>query len=104
MCAAFTRADHDLKAAGSSSGGLLCEAVFVITFFGKTDSEWRAWLIAARASKRLGNEAATDEYASYAVNRLSELEQKWGSEAYNSYLTRSDVMYFRKQTQQLLNP
>jgi hypothetical protein len=72
--------------------------------FGKTDSEWRAWLIAARASKRLGNEAAADEYASYAVNRLSALEQKWGSEAYNSYLTRSDVVYFRKQTEQLLKP
>jgi serine/threonine protein kinase/Tfp pilus assembly protein PilF len=72
--------------------------------FGKTDSEWRAWLIAARASKRLGNEAAAGEYASYAVNRLTELEQKWGSEAYNSYLTRSDVVYFRKQTQQLLKP
>jgi len=72
--------------------------------FGKTDSEWRAWLIAARASKRLGNEAAADQYASYAVNRLSELEQKWGSEAYNSYLTRSDIMHFRKQTEQLLKP
>jgi hypothetical protein len=72
--------------------------------FGKTDSEWRAWLIAARASKRLGNEAAADQYASYAVNRLSELEQKWGSEAYNSYLTRSDITRFRKQTDQLLKP
>jgi len=72
--------------------------------FGKTDSEWRAWLIAAMASKRLGNEAAAHEYASYAVNRLSELEQKWGSEAYNSYLTRSDIAYFRKQTEELLKP
>ena len=71
---------------------------------GKTDSEWRAWLIAARASKQLGNEAAADQYASYALNRLSELEQKWGSEAYNSYLTRTDVMHFRKQTEQLLKP
>ena len=71
--------------------------------FGKTDSEWRAWLIAARASKRLGNDAA-GEYASYAVNRLSDLKQKWGSEAYSSYLTRSDIRYFRKQTEQLLKP
>lgn len=69
---------------------------------GKTDSEWRAWLIAAQASKRLGKEAAANEYASYAVNRLSELEQKWGSEAFNTYLTRSDVMRLRKQTEQLL--
>ena len=72
--------------------------------FGKEDSEWRAWLIAAQASRRLGKEAAAHEYASYAVNRLSELEQKWGLEAYNGYLTRSDVMHLRKQTDQLLKP
>jgi len=72
--------------------------------FSKQDSEWRAWLIAAQASSRLGKEAAAHEYASYAVNRLSDLEQKWGSEAYNSYLTRSDIMHFRKQTDRLLKP
>jgi tetratricopeptide (TPR) repeat protein len=74
------------------------------TRFGKQDSEWRAWLIAAQASRRMGKEAAAHEYASYAVNRLSELEQKWGSEAYNSYLTRSDIMHCRMQTDQLLKP
>ena len=72
--------------------------------FGKEDSEWRAWLIAAQASRRLGKEAAAHEYASNAVDRLSELEQKWGLEAYNGYLTRSDVMHLRKQTDQLLKP
>ena len=70
--------------------------------YGKTDSEWRAWLIAAQASKRLGKEAAANEYASRAVNRLSELEQKWGSETYNTYLTRADVIRFRKQAEQVL--
>ena len=70
--------------------------------FGKEDSEWRAWFIAAQASKRLGKEAAASKYASYAVNQFSELEQKWGSEAYNTYLTRSDITHFRKQLDQLL--
>jgi serine/threonine protein kinase/Tfp pilus assembly protein PilF len=72
--------------------------------FGKEDSEWRAWLIAGQASRRLGKEADAHEYASYAVNRLSELEQKWGSEAYSGYLTRSDITHFRNQLEQLLKP
>ena len=65
--------------------------------FGKQDSEWRAWLIAAQASQRLGNGTAAHEYFSYARDRLSKLEQKWGLEAFNGYLTRSDISHFRKQ-------
>ena len=72
--------------------------------YGKADSEWRAWLIAAHASQQQGNETAAHEYSSYAGARLSELEQKWGSEAYNSYLQRSDIKHFRKQLEQLLKP
>ena len=72
--------------------------------YGKSDSEWRAWLIAAQASRRLGNEAAVHQYSSYAVARLSDLEQKWGAEAYRDYLARSDIMHFRKQLDQLLKP
>jgi len=72
--------------------------------FGKTDSEWRAWLIAAEASALLRREANAREYASYADKRLSELEQKWGAEAYKGYLARSDIMQFRKRLDQLLKP
>jgi tetratricopeptide (TPR) repeat protein/predicted Ser/Thr protein kinase len=72
--------------------------------FGQQDSEWRAWLIAARASQRLGKERTTREYASYAGARLSSLEQKWGPEAYNGYLARPDIQHFRKQLNRLLKP
>jgi tetratricopeptide (TPR) repeat protein/predicted Ser/Thr protein kinase len=72
--------------------------------FGKQDSEWRAWLIAARASQRLGNETAAHDYASHANAVLLDLEQKWGSEAYNGYLTRRDIQKFRNQLNQLLKP
>jgi hypothetical protein len=72
--------------------------------FGKQDSEWRAWLIAARASQRLGNEAAAHDYASHASAVLIGLEQKWGSEGYNGYLTRRDIQHFRDQLNQLLKP
>lgn len=72
--------------------------------FGKQDSEWRAWLIAAQAKHRLGEGAAAFEYATNANAQLSNLEQKWGLEAYNGYLARPDIQHFRKQLGQLLNP
>jgi tetratricopeptide (TPR) repeat protein len=71
---------------------------------GKTDSEWRAWLIAAQASSKLGQADAAHQYAAKANDRLLEVEQKWGSENYKRYLSRSDVAYFRHQLDRLLKP
>ncbi len=71
---------------------------------GQMDSEWRAWLIAARAGRQLGNKAATREFAEHANARLVSLEQRWGKEVYDGYLSRKDVQYSRKQLEQLLNP
>lgn len=68
---------------------------------GKKDSEWRALLIAALASSRLEKPDA-HQYATKANDRLSELEQEWGSENYKRYLLRSDVAYFRNQLDRLL--
>jgi tetratricopeptide (TPR) repeat protein len=64
---------------------------------GQHASEWRAWLLAARAARRLKTEAKASEYASRAAQTLSSLETKWGAEVYNRYLTRPDVQYTRKQ-------
>ena len=64
---------------------------------GQQDSEWRTWLIAARAVQRKGDATMAREYASRAADILSNLQQRWGAEAYNSYLTRPDIQYFRKQ-------
>jgi serine/threonine protein kinase/Flp pilus assembly protein TadD len=72
--------------------------------YDKEDSDWRAYLIAAQASRRLGKEAEAREYASYAHKLLAELEHKWGSEAYNGYLQRLDIIHYRKQLDNLLNP
>jgi len=70
--------------------------------FGRQDSEWRAWLIAAEASERLHRQTAAREYGSYAVSRLSDLEKKWGTVVYNHYLQRADIKEFRKQLDHLL--
>lgn len=64
---------------------------------GQQASEWRAWLIAARASRRTGDVAKAGEYATRAADALANLEQTWGAESYNSYLTRTDVQLYQKQ-------
>ena len=67
--------------------------------FGKADSEWRGWLIAAEASRRLHDDTAAREYASRALSRVSDIER---AEAYDHYLQRFDIAAFRKQLDQLL--
>jgi len=69
---------------------------------GQQDSEWRAWLIAARANQRAGNLPAARDCASRADALLSSLQQKWGAQAYALYAARPDVQTCRKQINQLL--
>jgi tetratricopeptide (TPR) repeat protein len=64
---------------------------------GQQASEWRAWLVAARASRRANDEIKGREYSTKAADLLSGLENKWGAEAYNGYLTRADVQTARRQ-------
>jgi tetratricopeptide (TPR) repeat protein len=72
--------------------------------YGKRESEWRAWLIAGRASNRLGKESEARNYASNAYDRLSSLEQQWGAESFSSYVTRRDIQQSRKQLDRLPKP
>lgn len=60
-------------------------------------SEWRAWLVAAHASQRAGDATKGREYASLAADALANLQQKWGADTYNNYLTRTDVQLYQKQ-------
>jgi len=69
---------------------------------GQQDSEWHAWLIAARASQRAGDVPALRDYASRADALLSSLQQKWGAQAYALYVARPDAQTYRKQINQLL--
>jgi len=70
---------------------------------GQQASEWRALLLAARASRRLRDDAAARDYASRAASALSGLEGRWGATAYGSYLTRPDVQYARRQLDEELS-
>jgi len=58
---------------------------------GQQESEWRAWLLAALASQRIGDKAAAQEQLTHAKDTLAQLQQKWGSASFESYLTRPDV-------------
>jgi tetratricopeptide (TPR) repeat protein len=69
---------------------------------GQQDSEWRVLLVAARANQRKGDPATAREYATRAATLLENLQQRWGAEAYTSYLTRPDVQYLRQQLGEVL--
>ncbi|HEY0406865.1 MAG TPA: tetratricopeptide repeat protein [Pyrinomonadaceae bacterium] len=61
------------------------------------ESEWRAWLVAARAYRRQGDETAARDALARANEALSQLQQRWGAEAFMSYLTRPDIQLAHKQ-------
>jgi serine/threonine protein kinase len=69
---------------------------------GQQDSEWRALLIAARASELAGDKSAARDYGSQADTLCVGLEQKWGKEAYAGYLRRPDIQNYRNQLAQIL--
>ena len=90
--------------AGDSAGALKAslESQQLFARFGQQDSEWLAWLVAARASRSAGDTERAHEYASRAESLLSGLQQKWGGDNYNTYLNRPDVQFSRKQLSELI--
>ncbi|MGB9179182.1 MAG: tetratricopeptide repeat protein [Pyrinomonadaceae bacterium] len=64
---------------------------------GQQESEWRAWLVAARASQRKGDDGAASDQLARASEVLSQLQQRWRQDDFNSYMTRPDVQLFHKQ-------
>lgn len=93
-----------LLLANDSKGALenALEAQKLLARAGAHDSEWRALLIAARASELTGNNSAALEYATQADNLCASLEQKWSKEAYDGYLRRPDIQNYRNQVTQIL--
>ena len=58
------------------------------------ESEWRAWLIASRASQQLGDKNRAEEQLRNAQNARSKLEQQWGSDAFKQYTLRPDIQVY----------
>jgi tetratricopeptide (TPR) repeat protein len=61
------------------------------------ESEWRAWLIASRASEKLGDKSRAQEQFGNAMNVRSKLEQQWGADLFKQYNARPDIEVFFKQ-------
>jgi hypothetical protein len=83
----------------ASSNALDAQGVFAK--LGRPASEWRALLVQARASQNSGDKSRAAEYAVRTKDLLSRLEQRWGTENFNSYLGRPDVQRYRKQLDQV---
>jgi serine/threonine protein kinase/tetratricopeptide (TPR) repeat protein len=64
---------------------------------GQLESEWRAWVVAARASRLAGDSQAASEQLARAGEALSALRQNWGPEAADAYLKRPDISLSHKQ-------
>jgi len=94
----------ELLLAGDAAGAMnnALEAQQIFARAGRRDCEWLAWLIAARATKASGDTAKAREYATKAQEILSDIQQQWGNDNYNSYLNRPDVQLSRKQLSEIL--
>jgi len=63
----------------------------------KWESAWRALIVAARASRLQRDEEAARNYTARAAEIFKQLEQKWGTEAFQSYQARPDIQILRRQ-------
>jgi hypothetical protein len=66
------------------------------------DSEWRALLVAARASELMGNRTAMQDYATRAEKLCDGLRDRWGADAYSGYLRRPDIIRYRSQLAKMI--
>jgi serine/threonine protein kinase/Tfp pilus assembly protein PilF len=69
---------------------------------GQQDSEWRALLVAALASRSAGDQVKAHEYGERAASILLAIQQQWGDAVFDKYLKRPDVQYLRKQLDEVL--
>jgi serine/threonine protein kinase/lipopolysaccharide biosynthesis regulator YciM len=68
---------------------------------GQSVSAWQAWLIAALASQKKGDQENAKVYSAKALETLSKLQENWGAEHFNIYLGKPDVQYYFTQADKL---
>lgn len=105
LVASTQLAEAEVMLAGGDARGAQAAALQAretLARLGQRHSEWRAWLVAAQASRRLQDETKAHEYAARAAELLTALERAWGANDYSGYLSRPDVLRERKQLEELL--
>ena len=70
---------------------------------GELESEWRAWLVAARCDMRKRDWENARTRLTHANESLTKLQQQWGSEAFDRYQLRKDIQFSRKQLSDALS-
>lgn len=104
LCATQLALAEAMVETGDATGALqnAIQAQERSNHLGKQESEWLAFLYAARAEQLLNDRSKAMEYASRASSLLSALEQKWGADNYRIYLSRRDIRLHSKQLNELL--
>lgn len=59
------------------------------------ESQWRAMLIAAEASQKLGDKSGAEEQFAKVKSILAQLQQQWGEEVFKEYTSRPDIQAYR---------
>ncbi len=90
-----------LSGDAQSAASTALQARQVFAQLGHQASEWRALALAALASEKLGDKSKAREYAGQANESLSKLEQIWGKDNRDTFLSRPDVQRLWKQLEQL---
>ena len=62
---------------------------------GQQESEWRALLLAGRASQRLGNQESSQLHYACAREILGQLAKRWDQDIFRQYLSRPDIQFYR---------
>ena len=98
-------ASAEVRLAGGDGRGALADAQAAQQVFAaaaQLESEWRAWLVSARAMRLEGDSSMAYDYAVRAETGRAALQARWGDDNYRGYVRRPDIQVRLKQLAQLL--
>lgn len=98
-------ASAEVRMANGNARGALADAQAAQKMFASAaqiESEWRAWLVSARAARLEGDHATAYDYATRAESSRMALQARWGDDNYRGYARRPDIEVRLKQLAQLL--
>jgi tetratricopeptide (TPR) repeat protein len=64
---------------------------------GRKESEWRSWVVEARALRRGGDPTRAAAASSQAAACLTDLQSLWGAPVFDRYRQRNDIQYYLRE-------
>jgi tetratricopeptide (TPR) repeat protein/predicted Ser/Thr protein kinase len=98
-------ASAEVRFAAGDGRGALADAQAAQNGFAaaeQLESEWRAWLVAARSMRLVGDSSVAYDYATRAESTRAALQVRWGEDNYRGYAGRPDIQVRLRQLRQLL--